>query len=185
MLEVRYFPFQAGHVYLGPCHFSDFTGHAETPPIVTASGTDHTRVRRLFSAGFSGRGLKQQEPLFYKYANLLANKLHTLNGKPTDVTVMMNLAAFDVMAEFAFGESLGLLDNSKYTDWVHHLITAVRGLPILQIIQYYPLASMLLEIFEPKWIVESKLTTLKYAADRVDKRLERGSSTYSLPLSHM
>lgn len=160
-------------------HYAKSIVHAEAESIISLPDEEHARVRQLLAPFFSERALKQQEPLFLRYADLLANKLIEFNEKPSDVTVMMNLTTFDIMAELAFGESLSLLESGKYTDWVHHLITAIKGLPIVQIIQYYPWMNTLFKTFEPKWIEESRVATMKYAADRVDKRLEKGSSVYS------
>lgn len=96
---------------------ASLTHAAALPSMMVADTADHVRVRRLFSPAFSDRALKQQQPLFSRYAELLISKLLAVDGQPVDMTIMFNLTTFDIMAEFAFGESLGLLENSRYTSW--------------------------------------------------------------------
>lgn len=143
--------------------------------MVAETTAAHARARRLFSPGFSDRALKQQEPLFRKYTELMMTKLRDLNGQPVDLTIMNNLATFDIMAELTFGEPLGLLENSNYTDWVRQCIEAVKVLPFVHIIRYYPFLTKVFDLIEPKWIKEGAKSHFIYSADLVDRRMERGS----------
>ncbi|KAF3764123.1 hypothetical protein M406DRAFT_291163 [Cryphonectria parasitica EP155] len=137
---------------------------------------EHTRVRRIFSPGFSIRALKQQEPLLRKYNDLLMSKLHAHEFQVMNISKMFNLATFDIMAELSFGEPLGLLEQSKYTAWVQNIMDSIKTLPILQMIKFYPLLNTFFEYIEPRFIKEARIANFRYSADRVDKRLERGSS---------
>lgn len=157
---------------------TDLDHHADITSIITSNTVEHARVRRLFSPGFSDRALKQQEPLFRKYTDLLASKLLHLAGQPVDVTVMTNLTTFDIMAELTFGEPLGLLENSKYTDWVQNLIQTIHLVPRLQVIQYHAWLKWAFERFAPAWVREAEMAHANYSADRVDRRLERGSGMH-------
>lgn len=141
----------------------------------TASIPDHSRVRRLFSPAFSDRALKQQEPLFKQYTDLLMTKLYAIGDRPVDMTTMFNFTTFDIMAELAFGEPLHLLENSKYTTWVSNMVVHLRTLPIISIIKYYPLLNALMEHLEPKYIKDNRRASVQNSIDRVDKRLEKGS----------
>lgn len=98
---------------------------AALPSMLVAGTAEHARVRRLFSPAFSDRALKQQQSLFSRYADLLSTNLLVAGGQPVDMTKMFNLATFDIMAEYAFGEPLGLLQNNRYTPW-YVLPTAIR-----------------------------------------------------------
>lgn len=148
------------------------------PSILVADTRNHTRMRSMLNPGFSDRALKEQEPLFQKYAKLLASKLHSLaaSGTPVDMQVWLNFTTFDLMAELALGESLGLLENSKYSDWVEQVITAIKGLPILQIIRFYPLTNWAFATFGAPRLKASRDASLRYTADRVDRRIENGSN---------
>lgn len=151
--------------------------------MLIANTAGHARARHLFSPGFSERALKVQEPLIRRYSNLLASKLRelALDGRPVDMTVMANLTTFDIMAEFTFGESLGLLESGKYSEWLSNLIGAIGSLPLIHIIKYYPWTSKAFDLLQPEWMRKSTMSYFKHSADRVDKRMERGASMYSQP----
>lgn len=136
---------------------------------------DHTRVRRLFSPAFSDRALKEQEPLFQKYVDLLVRKLGETIGYPVDMTKMFEFTTFDIMGDLTFGQPLGLLESNKYSSWVKNVFDAVRVLPFIQMIEYYPWLSKTFALLEPKIITEMKTTHYRHSADRVDRRLEKDS----------
>lgn len=136
-------------------------------------------MRRLFSPAFSERSLKQQEPLFRQYTDLLAAKLAAMDGRPADMTTMFNLATFDIMAELSFGESLQLLESSKYASWVRNVIISMKALPVLQIIKYYPFLNTCFEFLEPRFARENRQAAIQHSANRVDRRLDMGSGKMS------
>ncbi|KAF6808627.1 hypothetical protein CPLU01_15644 [Colletotrichum plurivorum] len=137
------------------------------PPMLTASSENHPRVRRLFSPAFSERGLRQQEPLFRKYVDLLMYKISEVGeegGKPVEIAQLLNFATFDVMAELCFGQSLGLLAKNEYSP-----------LPIAAMINYYPIFNAIFTRFQPKSVMEQRVTHYKHTEERVNQRLQNGS----------
>lgn len=99
----------------------------------------------------------------------------TTRGRPVDMAKLYQFTAFDIMGELTFGQPLGLLQNNKYSRWVEATFDSIRVIPIAQFIQYYPLLNTLFNLFEPKSIKDMKYNHFKHSADRVDKRLEKGS----------
>lgn len=86
--------------------------------LIVARDPDHSRMRKIFTPAFSDRALKQQEPLFVRYADLLVSKLRegveaNANQK-WDMVRMFNFTTFDVMGDLTFGEPLHMLDNAEY-----------------------------------------------------------------------
>lgn len=141
-------------------------------------------MRRVFSPAFSDRSLRQQEPLFHKYTDLLISKLRETAGQPVPLGQMVNFATFDIMGDLTFGQPLGLLQSSEYSSWVKNVFDAVRVLPFVQFIEYYPILSKIFAFLEPPSITKMKTTHFKHSADRVDKRLEKKSGEFrsnSLP----
>lgn len=144
--------------------------------MVTVEDTeDHTRVRRIFSPAFSERSLKQQQPLFRKYVDQLMIKLLEAKDKPVDIAKKFNLTTFDIMAELTLGEDLGLLQGGEYSPWVKSIFDGLKALPILQLMMYYSWMNWLFQLLEPESIREKRTAMHLHAADRVDKRLEKGS----------
>ncbi|VUC29307.1 unnamed protein product [Clonostachys rosea] len=144
--------------------------------LITASKEDHARVRRMFALAFSDRGLKQQEPLFKKYADLMVSKLHESSATDQDLVKILNFTTFDIMAELTFGEPLGLLEGSKYSPWVSNIFQAIKAGPVMQMGLYYPLLGRLLKSLAPKKLQEMRRSHAQHTISRVDQRLARGST---------
>ncbi|KUI58549.1 Versicolorin B desaturase [Cytospora mali] len=150
-----------------------------TPPqngthyILTVDTADHARTRRLFSPAFSDRYLKQHEPDFRRYVDLLMTRLHETEGRPVDMTEKFNLTTFDIISDFIFGEPLGLLENNKYSSWLKLTFDSVRVLPFVQVIEYYPWLSKVFKLVEPRHVKEMKASHFRYSTDKVDQRLKR------------
>ncbi|KAL2192904.1 cytochrome P450 [Corynascus similis CBS 632.67] len=143
-----------------------------------AAHEDHRRYRALFAPAFSERALKSQEPLFRSHVNLLVAKLSEAveGGQPVvDMAKLFQLTTFDIMGELTFGKSLGQLDTTTYSHWVRAVFDSIRAIPIAQLIQYYPLLQAIFDLVEPQSIRDMKYNHFRFSADRVDRRLERGS----------
>lgn len=138
---------------------------------------NHRRFRQLFSPAFSDRALKKQEPLFQKYTDRLVATIDKVaaEGKPMDMVLMYNLATFDMMGDFTFGQSLGMFEKVEYNPWLKTVFEYVKLWPFAQIIQTSPLLETLGALLEPKSIATMRDSHFKYTADRVNKRLETGS----------
>ncbi|KAI1744725.1 cytochrome P450 [Xylaria scruposa] len=145
------------------------------PNLITEpSPVRHATVRRIFSSAFSEKALKQQEPLFQKYADLMVargRRKGTVN-----MAELLNFTTFDIMAEFAFGESLGLLEKDAYSDWVATVFNTLTVLPVVQFIQFYWLPRTLFGLLEPKAVEKMRLDHFNHTVTRVDKRLKNGST---------
>ncbi|GAW22813.1 hypothetical protein ANO14919_123560 [Xylariales sp. No.14919] len=133
----------------------------------------HAAVRRVFSPAFSDQSLRKQEPLFQRYANLMAacaGKNNIIN-----MTELFDFTTFDIMAEFTFGESLGMLESNQYLDWVAMVFSAVKILPTMQMIEFYSLTRNLFRLIELKRIKKMRLDHFNHTVTRVDKHLQEGS----------
>ncbi|KAK4225933.1 cytochrome P450 [Podospora fimiseda] len=141
------------------------------------SHEDHRRFRRLFAPAFSDRALKAQEPLFQRHVDILLSRLKTASQTNTkvDMVQLFQFTTFDIMADLTFGEPLGLLENNKYSPWVQAVFDSIKAIPIAQFIQHYPLLNTIFNLVEPKVVRDMKYNHFRHSADRVDKRLARGS----------
>lgn len=84
----------------------------------------HARLRRALSPAFSEKALKAQEPLLQKYANLVIARSREMYE--LDMSQLMNFATFDIMADFAFGESLHMVESGQYSEWVAKVFNTIR-----------------------------------------------------------
>ncbi|CAE7214985.1 hypothetical protein PTT_05647 [Pyrenophora teres f. teres 0-1] len=146
--------------------------------LITAPDGDHARTRKIFTPAFSDRALKQQEPLFFKYMDQLVSLLRkNINEDPKtkfDMVRMYNFATFDVMGDWAFGESLHMLDNAEYDPWVKTIFTSIKMGYRLQLLILYPFIWRLWKTFMPESINQKRLRHHQHSVTRVTKRMERG-----------
>ncbi|KAK8856047.1 hypothetical protein PGQ11_011959 [Apiospora arundinis] len=136
----------------------------------------HAVLRNVFSPAFSEQALRRQEPMFRRYADLMVARGRQSAPSAVDMAKLLNFTTFDIMAELAFGESLGLLEANRYSDWLATTFELLRVLPIVQLIDFYPLSRKLFNLLEPPFARRIRLEHFNHTASRVDKRLERGPS---------
>ncbi|KAI9901008.1 hypothetical protein N3K66_002825 [Trichothecium roseum] len=141
-------------------------------------GREFPKAKEWFvrpSNAFSTRALKRQEPIFQKNIDALIEKLGEAAsaGRSINMVEMYQFTTFDIMGHLAFGEPLGLLQNSKYSKWVESVFDSIKVIPIAQIIQHYPILDSIFQAVEPESIKNMKYHHFKHCADRVDRRLQK------------
>lgn len=82
----------------------------------TRSKKDHDARRRIWDQGFSTQALKAYEARVAEYAETLAARIADLanEGKPVNVSDWFYWFTFDMMGEFAFGRSFGMLRDEEW-----------------------------------------------------------------------
>lgn len=137
---------------------------------------NHARMRKVFNAAFSDKALKEQEPLFLHYINLLVEKLKgtvdTAPNSPIDMVRWLNFTTFDIMGDLTFGEPLGLLDKSEFTPWAAMVFQVLRAGVVIRVLRMSPLGSWALKAWMPKSLIKKRDEHFKFSSDRVDKRLQ-------------
>lgn len=139
---------------------------------------DHRAHRRIYASAFSDKALRLQEPLILGYVNSLLRivKNHATGNSPVtfDICKLLNCTTFDVMADLAFGEPLGLLDQSELTPWVKAIFANVQRLSISRLTREYKSLGFLIKMLTPKSVLEGAYTHYNHSYERVEKRLARG-----------
>jgi cytochrome P450 len=148
------------------------------PSLLLAPDEDHDRMRRVFTPAFSDRAVKQQEPLFMKYVNLLRVKLREFLEKDPDHKVdmvqMYNCTTFDIMGDLTFGEPLHMLANAEYDPWVKAIFASVKMGTQMTTMQHYPILWNTFNFLFSRPISKKRAEHFKHSVDRVTKRLEKG-----------
>ncbi|KAF3037303.1 hypothetical protein E8E11_006273 [Didymella keratinophila] len=143
--------------------------------------SEHARVRRIFKPAFSDRALKDQEPLFMKYVEqLIGNLRKTVSEEPEHEFVMVknyNFTTFDVMGDLTFGESLHMLDDSKYDPWVSVIFASIKFGSRFNLMTYYPWLARTIKANLPAKFQKKRYEHFQYSVERVTKRLDRGRMT--------
>jgi cytochrome P450 len=147
-----------------------FTKPGEPAGITRSDDVNHSRQRRLVSAGFSDRALKEQEALLKKYVDVLTDQLR--NCEPdANMTDWYNFTTFDIMSDLTFAEPLHLLENSSYSSWVSAILGSFKVITFQQLTRQIPGLESLLQMAIPRSVMEKKRRHLEFSARRVDNRL--------------
>ncbi|KAF1355043.1 cytochrome P450 [Delphinella strobiligena] len=148
-----------------------------TPSIINVDDATHSRYRRILAHAFSDRALKEQEPLFKHWADMLVGKLLERSegsaSTPVDMVSWWNFATFDIMADLTFAESLGMLEQSSYSPWVKTIFAAIKVGSRLRCIKLLPGMTTIVNSVLPNSVRTKQVENFKYSADRVDRRLAR------------
>jgi cytochrome P450 len=138
----------------------------------------HRFQRKIFTHAFSDRALKEQEPLFSKYIDVLVERIErTVEADPQspfDIVKLLNFTTFDIMGDLCFGESLGLLQSADYSPWVSMLLGAFKmGARIRAITLFEPFYT-LFTVWKPEKIEKMRQDHFQFSVERVNKRLKTG-----------
>lgn len=144
--------------------------------ILRGDNINHARFRRGFTHAFSERSIKAQEPLVGQHVDHIVKKLAAVDDQSIDLVSLFNLATFDIMSDLTFGESLGLLHNSKYHYWVETTSSVIKALNVTRFTRWYPWASFLAIAFIPRGLLQQMSDNFKQCSERVDKRLAAKTS---------
>ncbi|CAI6335388.1 unnamed protein product [Periconia digitata] len=149
--------------------------YGSPPGMIRANKESHARQRKLVSHAFSDKALRDQEDIFKHYVGLLLSKLkeRAAEKKPVDMVKWYNFTTFDIMADLTFGEPLGLLEGSEYTEWVAALFGHMKTITISSVIRRWELLETLFQKMVPRKLKEKQKLHLAHSSTRVDKRLAR------------
>ena len=96
------------------------------------------------------------------------------SGKPVDVNSLCYWFTFDVMGEFAFAESFGMLENEQYHGIILMLRRALKLLGPFSPVLW--LARIGLTLFPQFWRMADWNNMLAYCRKRMDQRIQVGWS---------
>jgi averantin hydroxylase len=144
------------------------------PNIVGATRENHSRYRRLLSHAFSEKGMREQEPLIRKYADLLIQRLHQYAGEGAQNMVnWYNWTTFDLIGDLTFGEPFHCLENVHSHPWIAFVHGNIKSIPFISLFRRYGLYSFV-EYFVPKEILQARQRNYEYAKDKVTTRMKLG-----------
>ncbi|KAI0466717.1 cytochrome P450 [Xylaria cf. heliscus] len=97
-----------------------------TQPMVSLQSTRdndlHSKRRRLWSAAFGDKHLRDYEERIVQYRTLLVEAIEDSVDRSIDIRKWFTLYNFDIMGDLAFGQSFDMLKTSKE----HHAITLLN-----------------------------------------------------------
>jgi cytochrome P450 len=143
--------------------------------IINAPDDIHARQRKMVSHAFSDRALRDQEPMLKSYADSLLRNLHqdAREGKQVDMVKAYNYTTFDIIGDFAFGESFGMLESRQdhaVLSMVFNQIRRVVTITSFMVIPGVRYVIMLLLTL----INTERFILLNFVSGKVSRRIETG-----------
>ena len=138
----------------------------------TRSKRDHDVRRRIWDHGFSSKALAYYEERVVEYAETLEARVAELSrrGEPVDVSKWFYWFTFDVMGEFAFAKSFGMLRDEK---WHFAVVMLRKAMGLLGPLSPVPwLAQIGFYIAPWMWVVRDWLAMLVWCRDRMGERIK-------------
>ncbi|KAF2117930.1 cytochrome P450 [Lophiotrema nucula] len=142
--------------------------------LTSLNSEDHGRYRKLFSHSFSERGMREMQPRIQDFVTQLIYVLKESAGKGwIDMQERYNWTTFDMIGDLAFGDSFHCLENQKTSPWIAAIFGNMKAAQFLVAIRHYGL-SYFLRYLTPKRLMELRATNLRYATEKMEKRIEMG-----------
>ncbi|KAI0892636.1 cytochrome P450 [Annulohypoxylon nitens] len=137
----------------------------------TRSIKDHNARRRIWDRGFSPKALAIYEERVVEYAETLASQIERLAlvGAPVNVSDWFYWFTFDVMGEFAFARSFGMLQDEKWHFAVRLLRKAMSLLGPFSPVPW--IAQIAFYITPWMFVVRDWLAMMQWCRDRMTERI--------------
>ncbi|PON25277.1 cytochrome P450 [Trichoderma gamsii] len=142
--------------------------------IIGASRTDHTRMRKAMTNGFSQQSMISQQPLIKVYIDKLFEKFKEASkkGDKIDAVAWYNYTTFDIVGDLAFGEPFGCLQESTYHPWVDLIFKSIKGIAFDSSFRRMGYLHAILMSLIPKSMKDKFEQHKKLSEEKVLKRLK-------------
>ncbi|OOQ84417.1 sterigmatocystin biosynthesis P450 monooxygenase stcL [Penicillium brasilianum] len=156
-----------------PTFFNDILVDPRT--LTMADDTNHIRLRKSMNGAFAPRALAEQEPILTENVDLFMDKLEERAQQrlETDLRLWYNYATFDLIGDFAFGESFRCLESSKYHEWVQFVLDHFYVATLLQVVHRFRPLNKLLAMLLPASLIQKKEAHHRMALDKVRRRVQK------------
>ncbi|EHK18385.1 uncharacterized protein TRIVIDRAFT_47618 [Trichoderma virens Gv29-8] len=153
--------------------------------LVTARNKSvHAARRREWNSGFTTKALSEHEAKILKYVDKL-DQCIAEDAKLENVTNMRDLLlwfGFDIMGDFVFSKSFGMLENKQ---WHHIIVRLQRALSLLGPFSSVPwLIQIGFKLAPRVSVLKDWFDTVAWCQSQMRDRLENGSASQSQDLSY-
>ncbi|KAK5659635.1 hypothetical protein OQA88_839 [Cercophora sp. LCS_1] len=161
--------------------------------MVTETRFNHRNLRLQIAPQFSDRSMREQEPVFRKYVNLLITQLreHAVDPdrkdektglqaqRPLDMVAWYTWTTFDIIGDLAFGEPFGCLDKASEDPWIKSIFDAFSKAPYMACTTYLGLDNLLLPILR-YFIGKGREMHDRSTEDKLRRRMEMKGGRHDL-----
>ncbi|KAM0254291.1 hypothetical protein ACHAQJ_006931 [Trichoderma viride] len=158
--------------------------HPSMSLVTTRNKPVHAARRREWNSGFTTKALLEHEAKILKYVDKLDQCIEA-DAKSEKVTDMRNLLlwfGFDIMGEFVFSKSFGMLEKQE---WHHIIVRLQRALSLLGPLSPVPWLIQIAFKLAPRIsVLKDWFDTVAWCQSQMGERLADGSANLSQDLSY-
>ena len=142
--------------------------------MITATDTEHARLRRLAGPAFLNSGIAEVEPVLQHYSDLLIAELTEASKEGSQNMVEWFLWTLnDVIGQLALDERFECLEKKRLHAWPSFLLSSLYATAVLNQFRRYGISLKLIAPLLPKRMMVEREMFLNTAKDAVQKRLDR------------
>ncbi|KAM0521116.1 hypothetical protein ACHAPE_002589 [Trichoderma viride] len=144
----------------------------------------HAARRREWNSGFTTKALLEHEAKILKYVDKLDQCIEAdaKSGKITDMRNLLLWFGFDIMGEFVFSKSFGMLETQK---WHHIIVRLQRALSLLGPMTPLPwLVHIAFDLAPRVSVLKDWFDIIAWCQSQMRDRLTNGSSNQSQDLAY-
>ena len=142
--------------------------------VFIAGDSDHSRMRKIINHAFSDRALRDQEPRIQDHVQTLIQGLDSNRSKGgvLDINEWFNCAAFDIIADAAFGEPFNTLQEPTYRSWLYLIGMTWKAITFASAIKSIaPPLYLLRRLIPTGFMLQKEVDKFNLILDRVRKRM--------------
>lgn len=104
-----------------------------------SSNEDHSRIRGVLSSAFSEKAVFAQEDLLMRHVSFMIERIHSLNGLPTDAVRWLHHCTFDIITDLSLGASAKTLARDEWSPQAHLMFEGIKeGIAAVEMLRFAP-----------------------------------------------
>ncbi|OTB04039.1 hypothetical protein M426DRAFT_59198 [Hypoxylon sp. CI-4A] len=136
----------------------------------------HAKKKKNLTAAFSLKALAEQEPIVQQCLDRFVDKLGPLSvksqGKGLNVCHWLEMVAFDILGEMAFGEGFGCVEKEEYHSWMDLILKHLFEVTMVDNLRRIEVLAAI-----GRWLLPSLVSGVReehsmYSRAKVQKRLD-------------
>lgn len=141
-----------------------------------SSNEDHSRIRGVLSSAFSEKAVFAQEDLLLRHIDFMVERLHSLNGTPTDAVRWLHHCTFDITTDLSLGNSANTLACDAWDPLAHLMFEGIKeGITAVEILRFAPFKyqafNLLIKVFG-----KARLQAFEAAVDQARRRMAQAAT---------
>ncbi len=142
--------------------------------MITATDSEHARLRRLAGPAFLNSGIAEVEPVLQHYSDLLVSQLMKASREGAQNMVEWFLWTLnDVIGQLALDQHFQCLKKRRLHPWPSFLLGSLKATATLNQFRRYGISLKMIAPLMPKSVMEKREMFFNTATGAVKQRLER------------